>query len=156
MSHITTVKHIAAPIETVFAVATDLEHAADHVRGIKKIELLTPTPVGVGARWRETRRMLGREQTETLQMVAFDPPHSYTIACESCGCSFETVFRLASIRDGTDVTLDVRIEPQSFFAKLMSPITNTMFTSFMRQCMDDDLEDIKQTAESRAAEQPAS
>jgi hypothetical protein len=37
-------KRIEAPIDTVFEVATDLPRAAQHSRGIERIELLTDLP----------------------------------------------------------------------------------------------------------------
>jgi hypothetical protein len=152
MSGFSMTKHVAAPVETVFAVASDLVHAAEHIRGIEKIELLTPEPIGLGTRWRETRRMMGREATEVLEIIAFDRPRSYKVGCESCGAYFETTFSFVSSAGGADVTLDVRMEARSLFAKLMSPIGNLMFGKAMRKCMEDDLEDLKRVAESRAAE----
>jgi Polyketide cyclase / dehydrase and lipid transport len=150
MTGFTVTKHVATPVEVVFDVASDLAHAAEHVLGIEKIELLTPGPVGVGTKWRETRRMMGREATETLEIKAFDRPRSYTVGCESCGCYFETVFRFEPQAGGTDVTLDVRTKSLTFMAKLMSPIGKLMMGKVMRKCMDDDLEDVKRVAESRA------
>ena len=44
---------IAAPVERVFQMFTDIEHGAEHVSGIKKIETLTTGPfswVRVGRR----------------------------------------------------------------------------------------------------------
>jgi len=37
-------RRIDAPIEAVFEVATDLPRAAQHIRGIERIELLTDLP----------------------------------------------------------------------------------------------------------------
>ena len=53
-------RHVAAPVERVWALATDLEGSPRVVRGIEAVEVLTPGPFGVGTRWRETRRMFGR------------------------------------------------------------------------------------------------
>jgi hypothetical protein len=106
MANFSLTKRVEAPPETVFDVATDLEHAAEHVRGIEKIELLTPGPVGVGTRWRETRKMMGHESTETLEVTEFDRPRSYTVGCNSCGCYFETQFSFVPRAGGTDVSLD--------------------------------------------------
>lgn len=155
MASLSLTKHIAAPIETVFAVATDLEHAAERIRGIEKIELVTLGPVGIGTQWRETRKMMGHQSTETLKIIAFDPPRSYTIACDSCGAHIETTFRFTPVGNATDVTLEVSLEARSLFAKLMSPIGNMMFGVAMRKCMEDDLDDIKQAAEARAASAPS-
>jgi hypothetical protein len=134
----------------VFDVATDLAHAAEHVRGIEKIELLTPGPVGVGTRWRETRRMMGNLATETLEVKEFDRPLKYVVGCESCGCCFQTTFAFAPRANGTDVTLDVHAEALTLMAKIMSPLGNFMTGKTMRKCLDDDLEDVKRVAESRA------
>jgi hypothetical protein len=156
MANFTMSKHVDAPVDTVFDVASDLENAADHIRGIEKIELLTPGPVGVGTRWRETRKMMGHESTETLEITAFHRPRSYTVACHSCGAFFETTFGFAPDASGTNMTLEVRIEARLLMARLMSPLGNLMFGKTMRKCMDDDLEDIKRVAEARAATTAAS
>jgi hypothetical protein len=143
-------KHIEAPPETVFDVATDLAHAAEHVRGIEKIELLSAGPIGVGTKWRETRKMMGREATETLEIKTFDRPRKYVVGCESCGCYFETTFSFLPRDGGTDVTLDVHTKALTLMAKIMSPLGNLMMGNTMRKCLDDDLEDVKRVAESRA------
>jgi hypothetical protein len=144
-------KRVAAPVEIVFDVATDLANAAEHIRGIDQIELLTPPPVGLGTKWRETRKMMGHASTETLEITAFDRPRGYTIGCESCGVYFESTFRFAPVGDETEITLDVRMEARTLMAKFMSPLGDLMFGSTMRQCMDNDLDDIKRVAEQRVA-----
>lgn len=151
MASLTLTKRIAASIETVFPVATDLAHAAERIRGIAKIELITPGPVGVGTQWRETRKMMGHQSTETLEITAFDPPHGYTIGCDSCGAHIQTTFHFTPVGDETDVTLAVSLEARSLFAKLMSPLGNMMFGATMRKCMQDDLDDIKLAAEAKVA-----
>jgi hypothetical protein len=150
MAQFSMTQRIAAPVETVFTVATDLTQAAENIRGIEKIELLTGGPFGVGTRWRETRKMMGSESTETLEVVGFERWKSYTVGCESCGAYFETMFRFDRDGDGTLVTLNARTEARSFFAKIMSPLGNLMFGKMMRKCMGDDLGDIARVAESRA------
>jgi hypothetical protein len=155
MTSFTMTKRISAPVEVVFDVASDLEHAAGRFRGIEKIELVTPAPVGVGTRWRETRRMMGRQATETMEMTAFDRPHRYTVGCHSCGAYMETAFRFtpmggASGPGATDLTLDIRCQPRSLFAKMMSPLTRLMFTKMMRGCMENDLDDLARAAEAQA------
>jgi len=151
MAQFSLIRRIAAPVETVFTVATDLANAAEHIRGIEKIELLTGGPFGIGTRWRETRKMMGTESTETLEVVGFERWKSYAVGCESCGAYFETTFRFDRDGDGTLVTLDARTEARSLMAKLMSPLGNLMFGKMMRKCMGEDLDDLAKVAESRAA-----
>ena len=151
MSSFQMTKHVAAPVDVVFDIASDLAHATEHVRGIEKIELLTSGPIGVGTKWRETRRMMAREATETLEITAFDRPRTYTVGCDSCGCYFQTVFQFEPHAGGTAVTLEVTTKAQTFMAKLMSPIGNLMMGKVMRKCIEDDLDDVKRVAESRVA-----
>jgi len=151
MTDFSVTRHIEAPPETVFDIATDLEHVAEHVRGIERIELLTPGPVDIGTKWRETRKMMGREATEVLEVKVFDSPRKYVVGCESCGCYFESTFTFVPSGSGTDVTLDVHTKALTLMAKIMSPIGNLMMGNTMRKCLEDDLEDVKRAAESRDA-----
>jgi hypothetical protein len=155
MTNFTITQRINAPVDTVFDVASDLAHAAEQFRGIEKIEVLTPGPVGVGTRWRETRRMMGREATETLEFTAFNRPKSYTAGCHSCGTYMETTFHFAPTENAatglaTDLTLDIHCEARLLFAKLMWPVTKLIMGKMMRGCMESDLEDLARAAESRA------
>ena len=143
-------KRIAAPVETVFTVATDIAHAAENLRGVEKIDLLTGGPFGVGTKWRETRKMFGSESTETLEVVGFERWKSYAVGCESCGAYFETTFRFDRDGDDTLVTLAARTEARSLMARIMSPVGNLMFGKMMRKCMGGDLDDVARVAEERA------
>ena len=49
-----------APVERVFELFTDIEHAAERVSGIKEIEVLSPGSFNLGYRWNETREVMGR------------------------------------------------------------------------------------------------
>jgi hypothetical protein len=138
----------------VFDVASDLARAAENFRAIERIEVVTPGAVGVGTRWRETRRMMGREATETIEFTAFDRPRSYTAGCESCGVYLETGFQFEAANGATpstDVTVGVSWKARTLFAKLISPLMNLMFSKTLRGCIEGDLEDLKRVAESRAS-----
>ena len=51
---------VKAPVERVFELFTDIEHAAGRVSGIKKIEVMSTGPFSLGYRWTETREVMGR------------------------------------------------------------------------------------------------
>ena len=149
MSNLTVTKRIEAPQQTVFEVASDLERGADHLTGIERIELLTPGPVGKGTRWRETRIMFGKEATEELEMTDIDAPNFYTAGGESCGSAFSFTLHFHPDDNATNVEANMQCRPITLFAKLMSPLSIFMIGS-MRKCIEQDLEDLKQVAESRA------
>lgn len=155
MARFSLTKRINAPLETVFEVATDLQRAADHLRGVEKIELLTTLPITAGTRWRETRSKMGRQHALELEVTDFDPPYSYTVAGMCCGSQVETTFRFAALaNDATRLSLEARCEARSLGAKLMSPFTALVFGKKVRQARLDDLEDMKRVAESRTQEAP--
>ena len=140
---------VQAPVETVFQLAADFPNAADRVKGIKRVEMLTPGPVGVGTRFRETREIMRREATEDMKVTQFDKPKSYTLSCHSCGCLFESTFRFEPEAGGTKVTFDCNTQALTWSAKLMSPL-GWLMQGTMKKCIEQDMADIKAAAE-RAA-----
>ena len=141
-------KHFEAPLEMVFELLSDLEHAEENIRGIEKLELLAPGPVGAGSRFRETRMMFGTASTEEMDVTAFDPPHGYTVECESCGAQCRADYHLVSDIAGTHVRLDFIVRPISLLAKLVSPFSRLMLRP-MKKMMEADLDDLKAIAETR-------
>jgi hypothetical protein len=150
MPTVTLAKHLNAAPEAVFALATDLANAPGRVKAITKLELLTPGPIGVGTRFRETRVMFGKEATEEMTISAFDPPHGYEVTAHSCGTDYHTIFRFLPESGGTRVEFEFHARAVSFFAKLLTPLMFLM-KGVMRKCVEQDLEDIKKAAEAVAA-----
>ena len=88
-------QHVDAPVETVWAVLTGIEDAAETLSGIVAVEQLTPGPYAVGLRWRETRKMMGKEATEEMWVADVDAPTSTTVKAHSGGADYTTRFTLA-------------------------------------------------------------
>lgn len=145
-------ERIDAPLDRVFALASDLPRAAQHIDGIDKIEMLTESPVGVGTKWKETRTMFGKQATEVMEVTAFNPPSaeggpaSYRVEADSCGCHFLTTFSFTPEGDATVVTLDLATQAQSLMAKMMTPLSGRMIGS-CKKAMEQDLTDLKRAAE---------
>lgn len=149
MGSLTANQHVDAPVDVVFQEAIDLAHAAERFSAIDRVETLTPAPFGAGTRWRETRTMFGRPSTEELEVIEFDPPHSYTVACESCGCVYHSTLRFTPSGDGTEVSMEITHQAVSLLAKLMSPLSACMMGG-MKKALQQDLTDLKKAAESHA------
>ena len=135
--------------EEVFRVFCDIEHAAERVSGIKKIEILTDGPVGVGTRFRETRIMFKKEAAEELEITAMEPGKSFTLGCESCGCAYATTYQFTPNGSGTTVELHMHARAVSLFARILSPLSALMFGPMMRKCMTKDMDELKAAVESR-------
>ncbi|MDT9700803.1 SRPBCC family protein [Streptomyces sp. P17] len=81
-------RRIAADQGTVWAALTDLQGMEHVLTGVSKIEVLSGDGFGVGTRWRETRRMFGRDATEEMWVTACDPPERYVVEAESHGTHY--------------------------------------------------------------------
>ena len=72
---------IAAPVEQVWAAFADLRARAPWLSEVDSVEVLTPGPLALGSRWRETRTdRHGTQVTEELVVAALDPGRACTLA----------------------------------------------------------------------------
>jgi len=135
---------VDAPAEAVFAKASDIEGSPAQQPKIKRIEMLTPGPVGIGTRWNETRAMGKKEATVTLEITEFDPPRSYTVECDSAGTHYTTTISAEPAGDSSTLRATVHAKPSGFFAGLLAK----MVMGMMRKEIHEDLLCIKRAAES--------
>ena len=70
---------IAATPDRVYAVCTDLDRAGDWMNGLVRIEWLTDGGFREGARWREVRKMFGKDAAEEFLVRALVPNESFTL-----------------------------------------------------------------------------
>jgi carbon monoxide dehydrogenase subunit G len=145
MKSLTVSRSVPAAPERVFAVLTDLDGAPGRIRNIKSVEKLVPGPTRVGTRWKETRVMFGREATETMWVTALEPGRRMEVGAESCGARYRTVFEVAREGAGSRVSVTFTGEPVTLAARLMAPMFALM-AGKMRQCLEDELEDIGKAA----------
>ena len=118
---------IAAPPERVYGCLTDLEGYGAWMSGLVHIERLTGGPFATGTRWREARRVLGREGHEVFEVTAADPPHGMSLYVDgSQGSSrkgaYHFRYRLTESAGGPGTTcmeLDTEIDVPGAIAKLI-------------------------------------
>lgn len=133
---------IEAPTDRVFEIFADLSNAQDNIEAITSMEILSDGPIGQGTRWRETRKVFGKESTEEMWITDWRPGSGYTIACESCGCAYETDISFTPNAGGTEVVMRMSVKPRTFMAKLMSPL-GRLFAGTFRKCMLKDIDDLR-------------
>jgi hypothetical protein len=146
MAKLQITRQINAPPERVFEVFTDFANAASNIKQIKKLEVLTSSEIGKGTRFKETREMMGHTATEEMEITDFQPLKTYSVGCNTCGCSYLSRFDFAPENGGTRVDMTFEGKPLTFFAKLMSPLAWMMMRA-MKKCMDGDMDDLKAVAE---------
>ena len=83
-------RRIAAPIERVWAAATDVAGAPERISGVQRAELLAEGPFRVGSRWRETRVLLDTHgQVTGLETLGdtITRGHRRALATRDKGCA---------------------------------------------------------------------
>ena len=149
MAQFTVEKYIEAPREVVFDAALDLHSAAENIRGIEKLEVLTEGPIGLGTRFRETRIMFKKEATEVMEITVFERPSRYVFEAESHGSKYLTSYDLVQEGSGTKLVMVFSAEPQTFFAKVMGVVFSFMLKACMKE-VEKDLDDLKSVIEGRS------
>jgi hypothetical protein len=132
----------SASPDRVWGVASDFAHAAGRIKAITKIEILTPGPVGVGTRFREWR---GRHVVD-MEIAAWSPPRSYSLRGYAIGTEFTSEIRCIPDGSGTRLEMEIHGRPQTFGAKLLSPLISLMSKVMVKTCAKD-LGDIAAVAE---------
>jgi carbon monoxide dehydrogenase subunit G len=141
-------RRVVAPVDRVWALATDLEGAPEVLSGVDAVEVLTPGPFGVGTRWRETRTMFGRSATEEMEVTAVEPQRSYTVEADGSGAHYVSTFDFAPSEDGgTDVTLRFGARATTRAARVLAAVTGPLARRSVATALRGDLDDLARAAE---------
>ena len=143
---------VDAPRSAVWAAMTDIEHAAQTIRGIERIEVLERPANGglVGLRWRETRTLFGKPATAEKWITDAAEHEFYRTRAESDGFVFLSTTRIAEGRSGLTVTSVHDSQPQSLARKLLAVPMMFLFRGVAKKALLQDLHDIKAAAEREA------
>lgn len=149
--HLELVQHISAPVEAVWRVLTDIPGSARTLSSITRVEIMTPGDYAEGYRWRETRKMMGKEATEEMWVADVDAPTSTTVKAHSGGADYTTRFTLAPADGGTRLTMffGAEMDNPGIVAKVMLALFGKLGLSITRKQMARDLAEIAAKAEGR-------
>ena len=114
--------YIDAPVETVFAITTDFEHAPMIMDNVIKTEKLTEGPMQVGTQVKETRDIRGKEIETVLIVTEFIPHQKYTVTSESAGMTVEYQYHFMVKEDGTTVDFTGLIHSKGLKNALIKPL----------------------------------
>lgn len=147
MTTVTVSSQIAAPVERVFQLFTGVEHGAERVSGIKKIEMLTPGRFKLGTRWRETRDILGASDSAEMEVTSFERNRTYTITHHKAGVRIDTTFWFEPSGEGTKVSVEFELDTEGLPPGLLT-LLNRAIAGKVRDVLDQDLADLKTSLES--------
>jgi len=148
-SSISTERVIHAPIDRVWDIITDLDYAHEVMDAIVKIERVEGEGYEVGVRWRETRRMWGREETEEMWVAVVEEPRTTEVRAESRGTQYVTVFTLEEVEDGTRIVIDFSADtPDPGLAQRIGwAVFGRAGMKATRKALEKDLDDIARAVE---------
>lgn len=146
MAKVRVSSEVKAPVNQVFKLFTDIEHAAERVSGIKKIEIMSPGPINLGFRWSETREVLGRLDDAEMEITSFEPNHTYTVTHHKAGVRIDTVFTFEPVPVGTRVSVEFELSRQGMPPGLLLPL-EWAIGGKVRHVLSDDLADLKASIE---------
>ena len=131
----------------IWTAITDIEHAAQIISGIEKIEIVEKPAAGpVGLRWRETRMLFGKPATVEKWITDAAENEFYKTRAEDGGFVFLTTKRISQSTSGMTLAESHESRPQTIKAKLSVPML-FVFKRVIRKALLKDLNDIKAAVE---------
>jgi hypothetical protein len=133
----------------VWTAITNIENAAEIIRGIQKIEMVEKPASGlVGLRWRETRMLFGKPATVEKWITDAVENEFYTTRAEDSGFVFLTTMRISESGGGTTLLSTHETQPQGIAARIKS-LPMFLFKGMIRKYILQDLNDIKAAVEKK-------
>jgi len=122
---------IDAPIDETWKVASDIPRQPEWMHEMKRVELTTPGPVGVGTRGEATVRIFGIGVSDPVEITEFEPPRRFAVRHEGVFAG-GGVITLESGADGTTTivrwaeTLIPPVLPE-LGARVQAPVLQAIF-----------------------------
>jgi uncharacterized membrane protein len=135
---------IHAPIDTVFAELVDIPRWPRWVPAIAEMKGLPPTPPGVGMRFQQINKFLGRTVIADLEITAMEPPRRFAYKSTRPFPGLLTWTLESQSPEMTKANLRVEAEPGGFFG-MAAPM---LITAVKRQ-MHEDIQRLKAQIEAR-------
>ena len=149
MTRIVVERQIQAPPETVFQIIADVRSFKKAVPHITSVEFLTSQQAGLGTRFRETRRMRGREAATELEITEFVENDRVRMDADMNGTVWSTLFTVAPRDGGTHLTMTMDAKAY----KLLPRLVNPLIKGAVRKAVVEDLDAVKAFCEKGAAEE---
>ena len=150
MTTVNVVTTVAAPVERVFEVFTDLAHGAERVSNIQEIEVLTTGGFALGTRWLETREVLTQLDSAEMEVTAFERNKTYTVTHHKGGGRIDTVFTFEPCEEGTKVGIEFVLDSHGLPPGLLAPL-GWAIAGKVRDVISRDLADLKASMEKQPA-----
>lgn len=139
---------IKAPIETVFALISDIEHLRQWLDSLEESRYLShfdpDNPIGTP--FRQRAREMGQAIEYEGKIVTYERPRRFGVRVGAKQLTLDMQYRLASIDAGTRLTCTVEMIKASFKARLLA----TAASSLAEKRLDTHMKKLRAVAETVA------
>jgi carbon monoxide dehydrogenase subunit G len=132
---------INAPVDAVFETVSDISNYTKAVPELVRVEFVTEQRVGVGTRFRETRRMGKREATTELEVTEYERNERVRMVSDAGGTIWDSVFTVTPEEDGSGTRLDVVMEARPY--RLMSRLFVPLMKGAVAKAVAGDMDALK-------------
>lgn len=143
MTRVAVRSRIGAPPDAVFRVISDVERLAKTSPDVLDITFLTEQRRGLGTRFRETRRMRGREMVFEFEIAEFRENERSRMVTEVHGTVWDSLYTVREEAGGTELGICMEARPTSLPQRLMIPLMK----GFFRRGMTTHLEQVRSCCE---------
>jgi len=130
--------------EQVFSAVADFEKAPQIIDTITAVEFLTEQRQGRGTRFKETRRVGGKEVTEELEVSEWQPHERLVVKASFQDIDVTSIFEIRAAENSTTLQLTLNMKPNGFMARMMLKAGE----SILVKTLENDLDAIKSYLES--------
>ena len=135
---------INADVEAVWQNISDIKNCDQMIPAIIKVEVLNdPTDGLIGFKWKETRKIFGKEADETMWIIEAMDNHYYKTQAENSGALYESTMMVEKIGNKTVLSMEFSGKALTFMAKILSFIFTPLMKGSMSKMIKKDLEDIR-------------
>ncbi len=120
------------PRDKVFVALLDLDAAKHWMEGLVRMERLDNGPMKAGSKWKETRKMYGKEATEYFEVLELERPNKIVLYVDGTKGStgkgqYMYTYILRSTADGTEVSLHGEISGLTGLTKIFGKMMKNIF-----------------------------
>jgi len=126
-------------VDLIFKAVADIENLPEVVPEVEKIEFLSEVKSGVGARFRETRRMNGKESVTELEVIEYDKNAHVRMIADSHGTIWDSVFSVKAVVAKSELTLKMDANGKWILPRLM----NFLLQRFVKKGLEKHMEAVK-------------
>lgn len=135
---------IKSPKKQVWKTIIDIDNSVNIISGITNLKVLHQPDTGIiGFKWVETRKMFGKESSETMWITESKHEEYYCTRAENCGAIYTTKMAVTEDAEGTRLSMSFSGTASSWWVRALSSVMGLLMKKPMAKMLKKDLEEIK-------------